>query len=343
MPFRSKAQQRWMFATNPTKAKEWAKETKDIKALPDKLHPQKNPQRKNIPAMKDKTASEGRFFEKRSQHADGKFFADGAGRDDGRFYEKTAMGMATPPMGGGMNVSPMMGTGKGAKGPQPTKDLNIGATGGPTGGTGYRGEGMSGGMYGTGAGATKKAAAKPSDGDAIAGGTGIPTGFHRPAGEQPEGLEAGGTRFHSTEVNSPHQGTGHGVIEAGRLRMGKGRTHSMGKHAHMLMLKEAGVKDDFVSSLGQSANYLKDRGRETYESARKGVTAAGRKADALVREGAKSPAASTAAAALGLYGMYRGLRRGGRGLRNLVRGKQAPPPGRLQRAGQALKDIISGK
>lgn len=36
MPFRSKAQARWMFANKPKMAKHWAKETKSIKALPKK-------------------------------------------------------------------------------------------------------------------------------------------------------------------------------------------------------------------------------------------------------------------------------------------------------------------
>lgn len=36
-PFKSKAQQRFMFATMPEKAKEWAHETTNIKGLPEKL------------------------------------------------------------------------------------------------------------------------------------------------------------------------------------------------------------------------------------------------------------------------------------------------------------------
>lgn len=34
MPFKSKAQQKWMFANKPEMAKRWAKETKNIKKLP---------------------------------------------------------------------------------------------------------------------------------------------------------------------------------------------------------------------------------------------------------------------------------------------------------------------
>jgi len=37
MPFKSKAQQREMFANQPQIAKRWAKETPNIKALPEKV------------------------------------------------------------------------------------------------------------------------------------------------------------------------------------------------------------------------------------------------------------------------------------------------------------------
>lgn len=36
-PFKSKAQQKWMFANKPKMAKQWAKETKNIKRLPKKV------------------------------------------------------------------------------------------------------------------------------------------------------------------------------------------------------------------------------------------------------------------------------------------------------------------
>ena len=36
MPFESRAQQRWMFSQKPEMAKRWAKETPDIKKLPEK-------------------------------------------------------------------------------------------------------------------------------------------------------------------------------------------------------------------------------------------------------------------------------------------------------------------
>ena len=37
MPFKSKAQQRFMFAKNPEMAKRWAKETPNMAKLPEKL------------------------------------------------------------------------------------------------------------------------------------------------------------------------------------------------------------------------------------------------------------------------------------------------------------------
>lgn len=37
MPFKSKAQQKWMFATHPKMAKRWAKETPSIKKLPARI------------------------------------------------------------------------------------------------------------------------------------------------------------------------------------------------------------------------------------------------------------------------------------------------------------------
>jgi len=37
MPFKSKAQQRFMFATMPKKAKEWANKTPNMKKLPERM------------------------------------------------------------------------------------------------------------------------------------------------------------------------------------------------------------------------------------------------------------------------------------------------------------------
>jgi hypothetical protein len=38
MPFKSRAQARMLFATHPAMAKEWASETPDMKALPEKVN-----------------------------------------------------------------------------------------------------------------------------------------------------------------------------------------------------------------------------------------------------------------------------------------------------------------
>ena len=40
-PFKSKAQQKWMFVHHPKMAKKWAKETKSIKSLPKKVRKKK--------------------------------------------------------------------------------------------------------------------------------------------------------------------------------------------------------------------------------------------------------------------------------------------------------------
>lgn len=38
MPFKSKAQVRWMYANKPKMAKEWEDKTKSIKSLPEKVN-----------------------------------------------------------------------------------------------------------------------------------------------------------------------------------------------------------------------------------------------------------------------------------------------------------------
>jgi hypothetical protein len=48
MPFKSRAQQRWMFANDPAMAKKWAEETPDMSKLPDKRK-KKNESRVSIP------------------------------------------------------------------------------------------------------------------------------------------------------------------------------------------------------------------------------------------------------------------------------------------------------
>jgi hypothetical protein len=136
MPFKSKAQQRMMFAKHPRLAKEWAAETPNIASLPEKVTP-----------MSKKAADDGRFFEKRALPQKGRFFRDMVGRDDGMFLDKAAQTPSSTQ--GGANATNSAATA--AKADQSSK-LNIGATGAPMGGSGFRGQGMGGGMYGTGDG-----------------------------------------------------------------------------------------------------------------------------------------------------------------------------------------------
>jgi hypothetical protein len=42
MPFKSKAQQKWMFSQHPKMAKEWADKTPNIKNLPEHVKQDKN-------------------------------------------------------------------------------------------------------------------------------------------------------------------------------------------------------------------------------------------------------------------------------------------------------------
>ena len=46
MPFKSKAQQRWMYANEPEMAKKWADHTSDHKSLPEKAKKKKKDKEK---------------------------------------------------------------------------------------------------------------------------------------------------------------------------------------------------------------------------------------------------------------------------------------------------------
>lgn len=265
MPFESKAQQRYMFAQHPRIAKRWAKETPDMKNLPEK-------------AMDKK----GSFFADRHQPKAGRFFRDLPGREDGDFAKQSMLGGSQP--------------------------INIGATGAPMGGQGYRGAGM-GDLYGTGKPKKKAptpekiASRSPSDWDADAS---APVGFHRPTRTQPEAQEAGGARFHSSKHS---QGTGdgirHGVVEGGRFATRSGRT---------MMGKQAADVPDFGRHIGQAGSSIgraKDRMLKGTDEALQSVSS--------------NPWASLAAAGgLGLLG-YGLLRRGGRSLAKAVKGIKKPP------------------
>ena len=122
-----------MFAQHPQIAERWAAETPNIKDLPEKA---KKP-------MHKKAADDGSFFESREVPIRGRFFRDQAGRDTGMFNKAAGRGVANAPA--------TQASGDAARADQ-TSSLNIGATGAPMGGSGFRGAGMGGGMYGTGDG-----------------------------------------------------------------------------------------------------------------------------------------------------------------------------------------------
>lgn len=374
-----------MFAQHPQKAKRWAAETEDIKGLPEKLHPETTiPESERKKRKMTKKAADGMFFEKRSQPQKGHFFRDMHGRDDGAFHKKTAFTSYAPgqiPRGGGISVgSGSYGTGEGSSSTSPkTGKINVGATGAPVGGMGERGEGMSGGMYGAGdgekdrkggpseaqrlaalleqasegkerkasGGEAKTAGKTPNDWDADSG---LPTGFHRPAYEQPEALESGGERFHSTEAKSPNYGVGHGLVEGGRLRVPKGTGHQLGKHAStapprflgtsFALQKTAMKYDPSYGEKGQ--DWASERAGEAGKSLRRAGRFAVSKADEGVKAITRSPAATAIAAMLlGRVGL-RGLKGAGRfAMRG---GRRAPAPqGLVSQAVGSIKKLVSGK
>lgn len=332
MPFKSKAQQRYMFSQHPRMAKRWAKETQDIKKLPEKLHPEETV---------TKTA-EGLFFEKRARSKTGNFFRELPGRDEGDFHKRAMMGPGSYG-GGAINVSP---------------------TGAPMGGSGASGANI-GSLYGTGEGDKKKdaktpaeqlkeqlakkkdeetakeAARSPSDWDADSG---LPIGHHRPSRHQPEGLEAGGDRFHANESLPPEGedvGTRHGLAEAGSMKRRGSASPQMGKHASAAMAPPRFLGTSFVKT-GKDWSQIAETGTQSVRTGlRQGVGEvkrvagkAGRSIKRGIEDVAESPAKATAAAGLGGLAGLLLLRRGGKGLARLLRGKPAPPPSLAQRAKQ---------
>lgn len=295
--------------------------------LPEKKHPQQNPDREPV---KTELASDGMFFQKRAMARKGHFFRDMVGRDDGAFHQKRAMDELNAPEAApsttGMGEAPDSG------------------------------EGTSGGMYGTGRGpkkagkpAVKTAGATPSDWDADAG---LPTGFHRAAQEQPEALEAGGARFHSSEAQAPNYSSGgnqrHGVGEGGSVRSGALMPSQMGKHAAPRYLGTVYGDDEmakFASSdeyLERAKSYAGQRGAE----AKKSLSTFGRglanKSDEVVKGITQSPT-STAIAALIAGKMGLGALKGvGRGAARMV-GRRKPPATAAGNILGGVRKLITGR
>lgn len=331
MPFASKAQQRFMYAAHPEKAKEWAKETPNMKDLPEKLHPSVNPKGHKIHG---KIASDGMFFQKRAQSSKGRFFRDMAGRDDGLFHEKAAVDDMGDAADGG-----------------------AGATAAPMGGMDSAGDDAGGGMYGTGKpkkkpvigkGAAKTAARSPNDWDDS---TGIPTGFHRPAIEQPKDLEAGGERFHSTEAKAPDFGAAneqrHGVVEGGSMHTRPTTGHQMGKHASPRFLGTSFQKSAFTSSADDYVNRGKSYASGIANQAGNSLETAGKDAVGALDRGVKgvasSPLAMTIAAGLGIKALGHGAGAAGRGAKRLLGIKKKVNPGILERAVGGLRRLATAE
>lgn len=189
----------------------------------------------------------------------------------------------------------------------------------------------------------KTAGKSPSDWDAESG---IPTGFHRPAYEQPEGLESGGERFHSTEAKGADYGAGsglsHGLVEGGKLRMKGSSGSQIGKHASATP-RFLGTSRGVDKTAG-AGEYWRERGSEALSSAKGGVEQLGRSADEGVRAITKSPAASLIATALlARYGLgkaragARAIGRGAKKLRKKTPAVSAKPPSLAERFGQGAK------
>lgn len=309
MPFESKAQQRFMFSQHPRIAKRWANETKDIKGLPEKLHPEDTVK---------KTASEGLFFEKRARSNKGRFFRDLPGREDGSFHKQSMMGPGSYG-GGAMDVSP---------------------TGAPMTGAGFRGEGI-GSLYGTGKGkkpkkekAVKTAAAAPSDWDSDSS---VPVGLHRPTRQQPGGLEAGGERFHAKESLPPeteYVGPRKGTTEGGKMARRASAGHQMGKHASAVPPRFLGTSFGKISAdMSSKEEYLRraediagTQWNQAKSSAKKGFQQAGKKILEGVDTATKSPAAMAGLAGLGGLLALKGAGRGVRGVANMFRRKPPSAP-----------------
>jgi hypothetical protein len=326
VPFQSKAQQRMMFAKHPEIAKRWAKETDDIKSLPEKA--KKKPMKKKAD--------------------DGRFFRDLDGRDNGMFMGKLAQGAAAA----GATSTNASGSKPGQSTSSETTKLDIGATGAPMGGSGFRGQGMGGGMYGTGTG--KVASLAPSDWDADAG---MPTGFHRPAREQPEGLEEGGERFHSTESNSvvpPTNRQRHGLVEGGSMTMRATAGSQMGKHASTRRFMGTSFdKVAFAPSPSEKRDapgvggYVSGRAGEFRGSLGRAAEGVGSALSEGVKSVTRSPVGATLAtvlaAKLGLGGLKR-VARGMRGTKAVAKSAPAARGGKGLIGGlmSGARDLVSG-
>lgn len=289
--------------------------------------------------------SDGMFFQKRAESASGNFFRDLPGRSNGTFHKKADadMGYAdpapaasaaqpsttTPAMPGSEMGGGMYGTGKPKNAKEQSKLAALLASAGP-------GETRT---------AVKVASAAPSDWEAEIG---LPSGMHRPAIEQPEALEEGGERFHSTLAKSPSVGSEaavrHGVEEGGSMHVSPGTGHQLGKHAAPRFLGTQFAKHALDSSDYERAKgYVGDRLGEIGSSLKGGSRDFASTADGAIKSVTQSPVgAAVAAMVAGKLGLsaIKGIGRGGARLL----GRKAPPkPGLVGQALGGIRKLVTGK
>ena len=303
------------------------------------------------------TDRDGLFFEKRSQASAGRFFRDLPGREDGEFMAKGASESPAPK----------------------TEKVDVGVTGGPVGGAGEKGEGVSGGIYGCGKGTAKAAAESkmtkereadharlkellanaaggterkaaiektssrsPSDWDADAS---LPTGFHREAvvpAEGQDGVEPGGERFHSTDVKEAQFGATDGVRH--------GLTETGGMKTKGAIGSQQGKHASVGRFLGTPHGVSKTATSYGEQQAGQMGGSLGQFGENIKAKGKEvvegitsSPNRSAAAAAVaGLLGL-RGLKGLGRGGARILRGKKKSAPGLIGQGVGALSKLVRGK
>ena len=311
---------------------------------------------------------DGKFFEKRSTSTGANFFRDLPGRSSGSFYKEGMIpaappnvGPAGPMPGAAMPGSPApgasFGTGKGKeeKHEAPTsgsKDKDQEEKGEPN--------------LAALAGLISNAEKTAETSDQITGidledtGVGpLPSGFHRAARVQPEELEFGAERFHSSEAQGTGQGIRHGVIEGGQIHAGALTQPQLKKTASDMRFmgtsfqKVSFTADDAYDTTAQKARegaaWAKETagtiGRGTVEGVRRVGQGAGQALGQIghaAGEAIKNPwvdlalAALAGRAALGMGG--RALRGAGRLVRGARVAEQAP--GLLSRLSGGAKKML---
>jgi hypothetical protein len=347
MPFKSQAQARLFFAKDKEKAREWADKTKGgIKDLPEKVDKKDKEKGDEEKGDEEKKASASFMVDS----PEGKFFRDLAGRRSGNFHKQALVDMSkTTQVNTGISGAPTNASTPGAAASASSGDGNIFGTGkGKKSKMTLRREAetkkLAELLEGSGPGQSKTAAAQPSDWDA---GAGLPTGFHRPASEQPEALEAGGERFHSSDTKNPSHGTGagirHGLTETGGMKLRPGAQG--GKHASDMRYlgtrfnKTSASAERGGGEAGDSVGGTLDKG---YESLKRGGRAVLRDGGGVIQSAAGSaPVMGLGALILGRMALGRmggfALRRGARGLSRIVRGKKVTPPTISQKLMRYLK------